>query len=81
MKIGIQQIRDDIREKLRRLRNAERIRKKRKKNLKKFSQFIKDPYKFAKTLFVRNLESTQKEIDQLLNETHRDEQREVPLRG
>ena len=82
-RIGLHQIRDDIREKLKRLRNAERIRRTRKERSKKRSQFVKDPYKFTKTLLGEErsgrLASSQEEIENYLKRTHTDEQRETPL--
>ena len=83
-RIGLHQIRDDIREKLKRLRNAERIRRTRKERSKKRSQFVKDPYKFTKTLLgderSGRLASSQEDIENYLKRTHTDEQRETPLR-
>ena len=75
-------MREDLRGKLNRLRKAERLRTGRKSRAKKRSQFVKDPFKFTRTLLSDECsgskESTQKEI-QHLHSTHSDPERDVPL--
>jgi len=82
-RIGLQQLREDLRGKLKRLRKAERLRTGRKSRAKKRSQFVKDPFKFTRTLLSDEcsgrMESTQEEIQQHLHRTHSDPDRDVPL--
>ncbi|XP_021349432.1 uncharacterized protein LOC110466448 [Mizuhopecten yessoensis] len=82
-KVGIQQIRDDLRETLRRLRNAERLRKGRKERAKRRADFVKDPFQFSKTLLGAersgHLESSKEEVEAHLKGVHSDNRRAEPL--
>ena len=49
-KIGLHQLREIMRSKLKHLRKAERLRAGRKMKAERRSQFVKNPYKFTKTL-------------------------------
>ena len=68
---------------MKRLKNAERIRRSRKERSKKRSQFVKDPYKFTKNLLGEErsgrLASSQEEIENYLKRIHTAEYRETPL--
>ncbi|XP_021365777.1 uncharacterized protein LOC110458420 [Mizuhopecten yessoensis] len=82
-RIGLHQLRDDIRENLARLRKAEQVKKARKDRARKRESFIKDPYSFTKTLLggerSGRLDSSTADIEQHLRETHGDEDRGIPL--
>ena len=81
-KQGLQQLRDDISEKIKRLRRAENLRKARKEKAWKRAQFIKGPFIFSKTIYggekSGQLESTKEEVEAYLRETHSDANRDRP---
>ena len=78
-KEGIRELTAGLRERLRRLRRAERTRTQRKKRGAKRAQFIKDPYRFTKTLLGEarsgTLNSSKEEVEEALRSTHCDPQR------
>ncbi|XP_038159099.1 uncharacterized protein LOC119796966 [Cyprinodon tularosa] len=78
-KEGIRDLTSGLREQLRRLRRAEQTRKQRKKKGAKRAQFIKDPYRFTKTLLGEarsgSLSSSKEEVEEALRLTHCDPQR------
>ncbi|XP_052268662.1 uncharacterized protein LOC127870041 [Dreissena polymorpha] len=80
---GLQQLRDELRQKLTDLRKAEQLRDKRKKRAKRRAEFIANPYKFSKGLLDKEksgkLESSMEEIQQHLKDTHSDPARDNPL--
>jgi hypothetical protein len=82
-RFGLYQLRETLREKLKHIRKAERLRTSRKLKAKRRSQFVKDPFKFSKTLLSDEksgkLSSTQEEIEEHLFKTHCDRDRETPL--
>ena len=74
---GIKQLQQMLREKIRRLRAAERTRRAKKERSRKRSQFIRDPYKFTKDLLggerSGTLKSSKREVEHHLSEVHSDE--------
>ncbi|XP_033747101.1 uncharacterized protein LOC117332324 [Pecten maximus] len=82
-KFGLQQLRSDIRGKLTTLQKAERSRKRRRETTRKRAAFIANPYKFTTSLLggerSGKLETSEQEIEQHLEETHCDAERNNPL--
>ena len=82
-KAGLADLTSEIREKIRRARRAEQIRKQKKQRGRKRSQFIQDPFKFTKTLLggekSGKLMSSKEEVETHLRETHSDSRRGLPL--
>jgi len=80
---GIVELREQLRTRLKTLTTAERLRRKRREKAKSRADFISHPYKFAKTLLTDQktgkLESSQKDVEEYLTNTHSDQQREEPL--
>ena len=74
---GIKQLQQMLREKIRRLRAAERTRRAKKERSRKRSQFIRDPYKFTKDLLggerSGTLKSGKREVEQHLSDVHSNE--------
>ena len=75
-KEGITELQGILREKIRRLRTAERTRKAKKERSKRRSQFVRDPFKFTKDLLggekSGTLKASKNEVEQHLKEVHND---------
>ena len=73
-KLGLSQLRDDLRSRLALLRKAERRRKMRKAKRRKRTAFYENPHKFIKKLFEENkgdvLEVPKDELEDHLRRTY-----------
>ncbi|XP_068595260.1 retrovirus-related Pol polyprotein from type-1 retrotransposable element R2 [Brachionichthys hirsutus] len=73
---GIKELTTELRGQLRRLRRAERSLRRRKKKEAKQARFIKDPYRFAKTLLGETrsgrLTSSKEVVEEFLRDSHND---------
>ncbi|KAI8501656.1 hypothetical protein Bbelb_209270 [Branchiostoma belcheri] len=82
-KEGIKQLTCQLRERLCRLRRAENVRKQRKQRANKRAQFVKDPFRFTKSLLGEaksgRLASGREEVEEFLREAHNDELRHEAL--
>jgi hypothetical protein len=82
-KAGLHQLRHIQRERLKTLRNAENINKKRKEKARKRAAFFANPYKFTKSLLEEEksgkLESRKEDVESYLRDTHADPRRDEPL--
>ncbi len=80
---GIEVLQGDSKRRLATLRRAEGLRKQRKKKERTRTAFYRDPYKFAKDLFVKEKTGTLKvpvrELEEYLRKTYSDNQRHVPV--
>ena len=79
---GLEVLQGDIKQRLATLRRAECLRKRHKKRERTRTAFYRDPYKFAKDLFVKEKTGTLKvpirELEEHLRKTYSDDQRLVP---
>ncbi|XP_019647849.1 PREDICTED: uncharacterized protein LOC109488125 [Branchiostoma belcheri] len=82
-KEGIKQLTCQLRERLCRLRRAENVRKQRKQRANKRAQFVRDPFRFTKSLLGEaksgRLASGREEVEEFLREAHNDELRHEAL--
>ncbi|XP_052268605.1 uncharacterized protein LOC127869985 [Dreissena polymorpha] len=82
-KLGLQELRDLQRKQLMELKKAETARKNRRKRAQQRTAFIANPYKFSKKLLDKEksgiLNSSMKEIQTHLRDTHSDTRRDDPL--
>ncbi|XP_019641511.1 PREDICTED: uncharacterized protein LOC109482994 [Branchiostoma belcheri] len=82
-KEGIKQLTCQLRERLCRLRRAENVRKQRKQRANKRAQFVRDPFRFTKSLLGEaksgRLASGKEEVEEFLREAHNDELRHEAL--
>ena len=80
---GIQELLDDVHRQILTISRAEYLRKKRKRKRKTREHFYKNPFKFAKSLFIEGksgvLNVPQKELEAHLQRTYSDELKDVPL--
>ena len=80
---GIQELLDDVHRQILTISRAEYLRKKRKRKRKTREHFYKNPFKFAKSLFIEGksgvLNVPQKELETHLQRTYSDELKDVPL--
>ncbi len=76
---GINQLQAEIKNRLSTLRRAENLRRRRKMKEQARSNFFKDPYKFAKSLFTKDksgkLKTSKKDLEAYLKQNHTDSQR------
>ena len=83
-RIGLCQLRTTLRERMKTLRKAENIRKKRQEKAKQRAAFIKNPYRFTTSLLAGQksgtLEYPQEEVEDHLRRTHSDPERETTWR-
>ncbi len=79
---GIEVLQGDSKRRLATLRRAEWLRKQHKKKERTRTAFYRNPYKFAKDLFVKEKTGTLKvpvrELEEYLRKTYSDNQRHVP---
>ena len=79
---GLEVLQGDLKQRLATLRRAECLRKRHKKRERTRTAFYRDPYKFAKDLFVKEKTGTLKvpirELEEHLRKTYSDDQRLVP---
>lgn len=84
-KEGIKELTASLREQLIRIRRAERFKKKRKKQEAARAQFIKDPYRFTKSLLGEarsgTLTSSKEAVEQSVEEAFSDPTRDDALEG
>lgn len=84
-KEGIKELTASLREQLIRIRRAERFKKKRKKQEAARAQFIKDPYRFTKSLLGEarsgTLISSKEAVEQSVEEAFSDPTRDDALEG
>ncbi|KAI8500672.1 hypothetical protein Bbelb_214900 [Branchiostoma belcheri] len=82
-KAGLQVLWEEVRARLKPLRRAERLRKKRKRKQKQRAEFFKNPYKFARALLEEkkggSLNVGKEELEAHLEETYTDPERHKPL--
>ena len=82
-KVGLQQLRSTLREKLSTLNKAEQTRQRKRKRERQRARFIQNPYQFSKDILDNErsgtLESSMEDIEQHLRNVHSDPSREVPL--
>ena len=82
-KIGLDEIRDDLRERLKSIRRAEYYRNKRRRREKARSKFVSSPYQYVKQLLGTpkngTLESSMDEVKHFLTENYADNQRHNDL--
>ena len=82
-KDGLKVLRDGLREHLKSLRKAERLKINRKLKSRRRFQFTANPYKFSKMLFESErggkLESTVEEVEAFLDQSHSDPLKDEPL--
>lgn len=80
---GLKVLWEEVRERLARLRRAERIRKRSKRKQKERADFFKDPYKYARQLLEEKksgkLEASREQIEQHVKRQCSDPLREIPL--
>ena len=80
---GIQELLDDVHRQILTISRAEYLRKKRKRKRKTREHFYKNPFKFAKSLFIEGksgvLNVPQKELETHLQRTYSNELKDVPL--
>ncbi|XP_052224084.1 uncharacterized protein LOC127839738 [Dreissena polymorpha] len=82
-KVGLQQLRSTLREKLSTLNKAEQTRQRKRKRERQRARLIQNPYQFSKDTLDNErsgtLESSMEDIEQHLRNVHSDPSREVPL--
>ena len=80
---GIQELLDDLHKQILVISRAEHLRKKRKRKRKTREHFYKNPFKFAKSLFIEGksgvMDVPQEELEAHLKKTYSDELKDVPL--
>ena len=82
-KLGIEELLEHIRVKIKRICRTERVRKKRAESRRKRMAFLRNPYGFTKKLFEESksgtLQAPQEEVEEHLKRTYSDNQRDAPL--
>ena len=80
---GIDEVRDSLRKRLKSLRKAERSKRKRKERERKRARFFNSPFQFTKDIFDKSrsgvLKVSQEELEEHLNKTYSDPNRESPM--
>lgn len=81
-KKGLEALQEDLKQRLAKLRRAERLRKQHKKKERARTGFYRDPYRFTKNLFDKgksgSLKVTARELEEHLRKTYSDGQRHEP---